>query len=100
MKLGVGTRIGAYGREKKVANTVDLLGFLTHSTPSLNAQTMYSGGANWNVGAGLNWWCHNKVGLRLEATLQEVQGRYNPLATSLYGAQLNASLVLKEDFFR
>ena len=100
MKLGVGTRIGAYGREKKAANTVDLLGFLTHSTPSLNAQTMYSGVANWNVGAGLNWWCHNKVGLRLEATLQEVQGRYNPLATSLYGAQFNASLVLKEDFFR
>nr|WP_262905923.1 hypothetical protein [Hymenobacter terricola] len=99
-KLGVGTRIGAYGRDKKVANTVDLQGFLVRSNHNFDAKNIYANLANWNVGAGINWWCHNKIGLRLEGTLQDVQKSFNPLNASMYGAQFNASLVLKEDFFR
>ena len=99
-KLGAGVRIGAYGRSKKVANTVDFLGFVAHSTPTLSPKDLYAGTANWNVGAGFNWWCHNKIGLRMEATLLEVRRQYSPLNTSFNGAQFNVSLVLKEDFFR
>ena len=99
-KLGVGTRIGSYQHVKTAANNLDLLVYLSHTSSALTARTLYADTPNWNVGAGINWWCHNKLGLRLEAILKDRQKSYSLLNTNFYGSQFNATITLKEDFFR
>ena len=100
VKVGVGTRIGAYGRGNKTANNVDFLAYLSRGTTALTSSPVYASIPRWNVGAGFNWWCHNKVGIRLEAIFKDQEKDYSVLNTSLSGAQFNATLTLKEDFFR
>lgn len=100
LRLGAGVRLGAYARPGKPANTFDLLGYLTRTSAALNANALYSGIGTWNVGAGLAFWHHNVLGLRLETVLNQQQKNFNPLNTSFAGAQVRAALVLRQDFFR
>lgn len=99
-RLGAGIRLGAYNRPLHTANTVDAQVYLVRTNKAFSTTDMYASMAQWNVGAGLNWWCQNKLGVRLETVLRNQQRDYQLLNTSFDGAQFSASLILREDFFR